>query len=165
MKLIACVDNAWAIGGDGKTLFSISGDLKYFKEKTLGHTVVMGRKTFDSLPDGKPLTGRRNIVLTRDPEFAADGVTVCNNGGELAGLLRGMAEDAYVIGGGEVYRELLPFCDTAYITKVDSKALGADTFMPDLDKTRAWAKTNESEEHEENGLKYRFVTYKKHTIL
>lgn len=124
----------------------------------------MGRKTLDSLPGGRPLSGRTNIVLSREPGFSRDGVRVCNNGGELALLLRDSAADVFVIGGGEVYRELLPFCDTAYITVVDTEA-EADTFLPTLDPASGWQLTDQSPDFEENGLRYRFLTYERHIAL
>ncbi|MBQ3427087.1 MAG: dihydrofolate reductase [Clostridia bacterium] len=161
MKLIACTDRNGGIGKNNLPLFSISGDLRFFKEKTMGHTIIMGRKTLDSLPCGKPLPDRTNIVLSRDPGFARDGVRVCNNSGELALLLRDISGDVYVIGGGEVYRELLPFCDTAYITVVDADA-DADTFLPKLDPSDGWQLTDQSPDHEENGLIYRFLTFERH---
>lgn len=164
MKLIVCTDRNGGIGKNNMPLFSLPGDLKYFKEKTMGHTIVMGRKTLDSLPGGRPLPGRTNIVLSRNPDFSREGVRVCNNGGELALLLRDISNDVYVIGGGEIYRELLPFCDTAYVTVMDAEA-DADTFMPKLDTASGWVLTHESGEHTENGLTYRFLTYKRHRCI
>ena len=160
MKLIACTDRNGGIGKNNMPLFSLPGDLRFFKDKTMGHTIVMGRKTLDSLPGGRPLPGRTNIVLSRDPDFSREGVRVCNNGGELSLLLRGITNDVYVIGGGEVYRELLPFCDTAYITVVDSE-VKADAFLPELDPEKGWFLTEQSPEYEENGLRYRFLTYRR----
>ena len=157
MKLIACIDKKRGIGKNNMPLFSIPGDLRFFKEKTFGNTIVMGRKTLDSLPDGRPLDGRKNIVLSRDPGFSREGVTVCRSIDELTSL---PSDDVYVIGGGEVYRELLPFCDTAYITEVDA-ARDADAFFPDLDPADGWLLTDESDTITENGLRYRFMTYRK----
>ena len=157
MKLIACIDKKRGIGKDNMPLFSIPGDLRYFKEKTLGHTVVMGRKTLDSLPGGRPLAGRENIVLSRDPSFSREGVKVCRSTDELTSL---PSDDIYVIGGGEIYRELLPFCDTAYITEVDAER-DADTFLPNLSPADGWQLLDKSEVFEDAGLRYRFVTYKK----
>ena len=161
MKLIVNVDKNWAIGKGGKLLFHLSRDMRFFKEHTTGAIVVMGRKTLDSLPGGRPLANRKNIVLSRDPKFSRDGVTVCNNGGELAELLRGVKEDIYVIGGESLYCDLLPFCDTAYVTRVDAAAENADAYMVDLDKSEGWSIADESETFEENGVSFRFVTYKR----
>ena len=161
MKLIVNVDKNWAIGKGGKLLFHLSRDMRFFKEHTTNAIVVMGRKTLDSLPGGRPLPNRKNIVLSRDPKFSREGVTVVNNGGELAELLHGVSEDIYVIGGESLYRDLLPFCDTAYITKVDAAADDADAYMVDLDKSGHWSIAEESETFEENGVKFKFVTYKR----
>ena len=161
MKLIVNVDKNWAIGKDGKLLFRLSQDMKFFKAHTVNNIVVMGRKTLDSLPGGRPLTNRTNIVLSKDTSFKRDGVTVCNNGGELALLLRDVTEDVYVIGGQSLYRDLLPFCDTAYVTKVDAAVENADAFMVNLDKSPEWTVCEKSEQMEENGLKFRFFTYKR----
>lgn len=161
MKLIVNVDKNWAIGSSGKLLFHLSQDMSFFKEHTTGAIVVMGRKTLDSLPGGRPLPNRKNIVLSRDPRFSRDGVTVCSNGGELRELLHGVKEDVYVIGGESLYRDLLPFCDTAYVTKVDATAENADAYMVNLDKSRNWKVSDESGTFEEKGVKFRFVTYKR----
>ncbi|MCH5212775.1 MAG: dihydrofolate reductase [Oscillospiraceae bacterium] len=159
MKLIVNVDKNWAIGNSGKLLFPLSQDMKFFKSHTINNIIVMGRKTLDSFPGGKPLANRTNIVLSRNPSFEREGVTVCNNGGELALLLRDVTEDVYVIGGESLYRDLLPFCDTAYVTKVDAKAETADAFMVNLDESPDWVISEESDIMEEKGLKFKFVTY------
>lgn len=161
MKLIVNADKNWAIGSRGKLLFHLSRDMKFFKEHTTGAIVVMGRKTLDSLPGGRPLPNRKNIVLSRDPKFSREGVTVCSNGGELAELLHGVREDIYVIGGESLYRDLLPFCDTAYVTKVDAAADDADAYMVNLDESGSWSIADESETFEEKGVKFKFVTYKR----
>lgn len=161
MNLIVNVDKNWAIGKEGRLLFHLSQDMKFFKAHTTSNIIVMGRKTLDSLPGGKPLPNRTNIVLSRQTDYAPEGVTVCNNGGELALFLREVNEDVYVIGGESVYRELLPFCDTAYVTKVAAAADDADAFMVNLDESPDWRIDEESEELEEKGLKFRFVTYKR----
>ena len=161
LSIIVAKSKNNVIGKDNKLIWHIPEDLKRFKNLTTGHTIIMGRKTLDSLPCGKPLPDRTNIVLSRDPGFARDGVRVCNNSGELALLLRDISGDVYVIGGGEVYRELLPFCDTAYITVVDADA-DADTFLPKLDYSDGWQLADQSPDHEENGLIYRFLTFERH---
>ncbi|MGM9936090.1 MAG: dihydrofolate reductase [Candidatus Ornithomonoglobus sp.] len=161
MNLIVNVDKNWAIGKENKLLFHLSQDMKFFKNHTTNNIIVMGRRTLESFPGSKPLPNRTNIVLSRQPGYAPEGVTVCNNGGELALLLRDVKEEVYIIGGESVYRELLPFCDTAYVTKVDAAADGADAFMVNLDELTDWRVDEESEELEEKGLKFRFVTYKR----
>lgn len=161
MNLIVNADRNWAIGKNGHLLFHISEDMRFFKSRTTGGIVVMGRKTLESLPGSKPLPNRTNIVLSRRIGFAPDGVTVCGNGGELALLLRDARAEVYVIGGESLYRELLPFCDTAYVTRVDAAAEGADAFMVNLDETPGWEIAERSGEREEKGLKFEFITYKR----
>lgn len=148
MKLIVNIDRNGGIGKDGKLLLHIPEDMQRFKSLTMGKTVVMGRKTLESLPGGKPLAGRKNVVLTRNKDFHVDGVTVCHSIDEID-------EDAIVIGGGEIYSLLLDRCDTAYITRTDIDG-GADTFMPKLGSE--WQLT-ECEEKEYKGIKYKFETY------
>lgn len=148
MKLIANADRNWGIGKNGNLLLHIPEDMQRFKAVTMGKTIVMGRKTLESLPGSKPLPGRKNIVLTRNKDFSAEGVTVCHNPEELD-------DDVIVIGGGEIYSLLLDKCDVAYITRVDIDGR-ADTFMPPLGD--GW-ELIESEEKEYEGIKYSFETY------
>ena len=162
MKAIAAVDKNWAIGKDGSLLESIPEDMKFFRETTLGHVVVMGRKTLESFPGKKPLRNRVNIVITRSAAYkpAGEAVTV-RNMDELTAVLSGYdTEEVFVIGGESIYRLLLPLCDTAYITKID-KEYEADAFFPDLDKEAEWKAEPLSEEKEHDGLKYRFYVYRR----
>nr|APO28803.1 Dihydrofolate reductase [uncultured bacterium] len=162
MNIIANVSKNWAIGKNGSLLFHISADMKFFKEHTSGNIVVMGRKTLDSLPGGRPLPNRTNIVITRNEEFSRSNVMVCHSMDELRSLLSGYESGSiYVLGGESLYRDLLPLCDTAYITKVDKDVPDADAFMPDLDNDPGWAIDEVSERFESNGLEYIFVTYKR----
>lgn len=162
MNLIVNVSKNWAIGKDGGLLFHIPADMKFFKEHTTGNVVVMGRKTLDSLPGGKALPNRTNIVLTRSNDFTRENVTVCRSMDELKTVLSGYdSAGIYVIGGESLYRALLPFCDTAFVTKVDKEAPDADTFIPDLDAMPEWTVTDRSEPAEHKGLEYSFVTYKR----
>lgn len=160
MNLIVNVSKNWAIGKENGLLFHISQDMKYFKEHTTGKTVVMGRKTLESLPKGNPLPNRKNIVLTRDENFIKDGVTVYHSIDELLKNI-GIAEsfDTYVMGGESIYRELLPYCSMAFVTKVDEDVEDADAFMVNLDDEPGWEIQEESETFEEKGYKFRFVTY------
>ncbi len=160
MNLIVNVSKNWAIGKENGLLFHISQDMKYFKEHTTGKTVVMGRKTLESLPKGNPLPNRKNIVLTRDENFIKDGVTVYHSIDELLKNI-GIAEsfDTYVMGGESIYRELLPYCSMAFVTKVDEDIEDADAFMVNLDDEPGWEIQEESETFEEKGYKFRFVTY------
>lgn len=158
MKLIVAADRNWAIGKDNDLLCHLPGDLKYFKEKTMGKTVVMGRKTLESLPGGKPLPKRTNIVLTRDVNFQKEGCVIVNGIDEL--LEKYGDDDLMIMGGAEVYTKLLPYCDTCYITEID-KEFEADKFIPNLKEHPDYEKVWESEEQVENGISYRFTEYKR----
>ena len=159
MRLIVAVDEKWGIGKDGGLLCHLPGDLKYFKEKTMEKTLVMGRVTLESLPGGKGLPGRRNIVLTRDDNYFAENAETVSSEDELWSALTGVnPEDVMVIGGGKIYEMLLPFCDKCYVTKI-SGDFNADTFFPDLDEDPNFHGLPVSDEMEENGVKYRFYEY------
>ncbi len=156
LTAIAAVSSSWGIGKNGDLLFNIPEDKKFFRRTTLNHTVIMGRKTLESLPGGKPFKDRNNIVLSRNTDFAPEGVTVCHDVREVLGIIKN--EDAFVVGGGEIYRLMLPYCAKAIITKIDSTP-DADTFFPDLDNSANWTLAEQSEEYEYEDLKYRFCTY------
>ena len=161
MNLIVAADERWGIGKDGGLLAHLPGDMKYFRETTRGKVVVMGRKTLESFPGGQPLKNRRNIVLTRNPEYSVKGAEVVRSPEELLKLLEGSPlEDVYVIGGGEVYRQLLPYCDTVYVTKIDF-AYQADTFFPNLDESPEWELAEESEEQTCFDIEFTFRTYRR----
>ena len=155
MQAIVAVSESWGIGKDNDLLFHISADLKRFRELTAGHTVVMGRKTLESLPGGKGLPKRRNIVLTANPDFTAENAEVVHN---PAQLIFAAGADAFVIGGATVYRQLLSLCDRIYVTKVFA-APEADAFFPDLDADPNWEIAEESEIMEENGIRFQYVDY------
>ena len=157
MNVIAAVDRNWAIGKDGDQLAYISEDLKRFKALTTGHPVILGRKTLATFPGGRPLKGRRNLILSRDSEFTVEGAEVFHS---LESLLAAAPEDAFVIGGASVYEALLDRCDAAYITKVGAE-FPADCWFPDLDARPEWQVEEEGPEREENGLRFRYVTYRK----
>ena len=161
MKLIVAVDKEWGIGKEGKLLTSIPNDMKFFREMTTGHVVVMGRKTLESFPGGKPLRDRVNIVLTRDPDYAKEGVTVVHDTEALKEALQPYPEDeVFVIGGETIYRQLIDACDTAYITKIDH-VFDADAFFPDIDAMPDWQLCNKSEEQTYFNLVYWFTEYRK----
>ena len=157
MNLIVAVDQNWAIGKGGDQLIYIPEDLKRFKALTMGHPVILGRKTLSTFPGGRPLKGRRNLILSRDPDFAPEGAEVYP---DLEALLAAAPEDAFVIGGASVYRDLLDRCDTAYVTKIDA-AFPADCWFPDLDAHPDWEIAEESELLDHEGTAFRYVTYKK----
>ena len=129
MNLIVAVDHNWGIGKNGTMPWHIRADMRYFKEKTLGTTVLMGRKTLLSFPGAKPLPNRENVVLSSRADFAPEGVTVVNSLQEL--LEYKTRDDVFVIGGGSVYKALLPYCKYAYVTKIDA-AYDCDTYFPKM---------------------------------
>ena len=160
MNAIVAVDKNWAIGRDNDLLFSLPTDMKRFRTLTSGGTVLMGRKTLDSFPNGKPLPKRVNIVLTRNSEFAREGaVIVPDYAAALAAAAETEPDKVWVIGGGSVYAALLSQCKRVYLTIVDAVAEGADTFFPNLEELPEWEVESVSEPIEENGLTYRFVDY------
>ncbi len=159
MNLIAAVDQNWAIGNQNRLLVSIPADQKYFREMTTGKVVVLGRRTLESFPNGEPLKNRTNIVMTRNPNFQKNGVKIAHSVSEVLELVKPYpTQDVFVIGGDSVYRELLPYCDTAYITKID-QAFEADAYFPNLDQDPDWELTHESEEGTCFNLEYVFTTY------
>ena len=163
MKLIVAVDEKWGIGKDGDLLKSIPEDMKFFREKTKRAILVMGYNTLLSFPNSKPLPGRLNIVLADKNGLLIPGAVVCDYMVKLAALITNFrSDDVYVIGGGSMYRQLLPFCDTAYITKMRFDG-GADTFIPNIDELSAWTIESESDIRECDGIKYSFVTYRNRT--
>lgn len=161
MKAIVNVDNNWAIGNGDSLLNRIPADMKFFKEKTTGNVVVMGRKTFMTFPGPKALPNRVNIVITSDKGWSAPDVITCHSLDELFEQLeRYDTNTVYVIGGSSIYEQLLPHCDTVYVTKVDS-AKPADKFFPNLDEIGGWQAACESEENEHDGVKFKYIAYKK----
>ena len=158
MVAIVAVAENWGIGKNGDLLFSIHQDMRRFRTLTSSMTVIMGRKTLESLPGGKPLPKRRNIVLSSRME-PAEGVEVARNIEELLSLVADdPAEEIYVIGGGQVYSALLPHCDKVLLTRVYASP-EADAFFPDLDADPAWKVESESELLEEDGLHFRYIDY------
>lgn len=161
MKLILAADRNWAIGKDGDLLCHLPGDLKYFKEKTVGKTVIMGRGTLESLPGKKPLPKRENIVISGNPDYAVPGAVVLHSHEELFDYIRDKdSDEVMVLGGGRVYRELLPYCDTCYITRI-YESFDADTWFVNLDEMSEFEIVWQSELQEENGIQYRFLEYRR----
>jgi dihydrofolate reductase len=160
MIAIAAADRRWGIGFAGGLLADLPGDRAYFREQTLGKTVVMGRRTLESLPGGKPLPARANLVLSRDSSFRADCEILRSLEDFLARLARLDSADVYVAGGAEIYRLLLPYCDACLITKIDA-VLPADSFLADLDADGGFACVWESAPCGENGFSYRFTRYER----
>ena len=160
MNCIVVVDQNWAIGCEGGLLFSLPTDMKRFRSLTVDGTVILGRKTLDSFPGGRPLPRRRNIVITRKVDFDREGCEIVPSPQAALEAAAGTEEEQlWVIGGGSVYTALLPKCKRAFVTRVDAAAPEADTFFPNLDKLPGWEVESVSEPVEENGVTYRFVDY------
>lgn len=161
MNIIVAVDRNWAIGQKGQLLVTIPQDQKMFRDETMGKVIVMGRKTFESLPGGQPLYGRVNVVLTTDRNFQPHGATVCHSLEEALGVLEDYrSEDIFIIGGQSIYEQFLPYCDVAHVTSIDF-AYDADTWFPDLDASPEWEVVAESDEQTYFDLCYLFKMYKK----
>ena len=157
LSAIVAVAPDWGIGDGRGMLYRLPGDLKYFRQVTFGHPVIMGRKTLESFPGGKPLPGRENIVLTRNK-------TVVHSAAALRRLVASRPDETFfVIGGGEIYERLLPDCDTAYVTMVETEPpIAPSIYFPDLSKKRSWEMVSASEPHaEENGAVYRFTLWRR----
>ena len=161
MNIIVAADKNWAIGKNNKLLVSIPQDMKFFRETTTGKVVVMGRKTLESFPGGQPLKKRVNIVLTSDKNYHVNGADIVHSiDALLEELKKYPAEDIYVIGGESIYRQLLPYCDKAYVTKIEH-AYDADTFFPNLDEDPQWRMTKTSDEQTYFDLDYEFTIYER----
>ena len=159
MNLIVAVDKNWAIGYKGKLLISIPEDMKFFRETTTGHTVVMGKNTLLSFPNSKPLKNRNNIVIALEKDFTVEGATTVYSIEEaLEEIKKYDSDDVYVIGGGSIYKQLLPYCDKAYITYIDH-SYSADTFFPNLDEDDNFELVEQSDPVVDNGIEIRFTTY------
>ena len=157
IKAIVHADKEWGIGKGNDMMFSLPKDMKFFRQTTSGHTVVMGGNTLRSFPNQKPLKNRINIVLSRGQ--VRDDCVIVRSYDELKNELKKREnEEIYVIGGGEVYKELLPYCDEALVTKVDAVG-GAEVFFPNLDEHPDFICVHESEPIEDNGNVIRFTTY------
>ncbi|MCH5341441.1 MAG: dihydrofolate reductase [Acetatifactor sp.] len=161
MNIIVAADSNWAIGNKDKLLISIPNDHKHFREETTGKVVVLGRKTLQTFPQGLPLKNRTNIILSRNPDYTVKDATVVHSLEELLEELKKYnTEDVYVIGGESVYRLLLPYCDTAHVTKIDH-AYQADTYFPDLDQDPDWEITADSDELTYFDIPYQFIQYQR----
>ena len=161
MNLIVAVDKNWAIGCNNDLLVSIPADKKFFRTETTGKAIIMGRKTLESFPNGQPLKDRKNIVITRKKDYNAKGVTVVHSIEEALEEVKDFkTEDVYVIGGGEIYEQMLDYCDLAHVTKIDY-AYSADTYFPNLDEHPDWELTGVSDEQTYYDLVYEFCRYER----
>lgn len=160
MNIIAAVDKNWGIGFENKLLVRIPADMRNFKNVTIGKTVIMGRKTLESFPEQKPLNDRTNIVITKK-DLEIEGAVVVHSVEEALGAVSTLrTQEVFVIGGQSIYEQMLPFCDTAYITLIDH-AYAADAYFPNLDINEEWMIAKESEEQTFHDLEYSFVKYKR----
>ena len=156
MEAIVAVYDDWGIGCCGTQPIALSADRKFFREMTRGAMVIVGRKTVADFPGQKPLPGRVNVVLSRN-NTEIPGFTLCNSPEEAVKLAQS-AEKAMVIGGGSIYRQMLPYCDTAYITKVHT-VIPCDTYFPNLDEMDDWYPAETLLSGEENGVSYEMSRY------
>ena len=159
MNLIVAVDNNWAIGLRGGLLVRIPNDHKNFRQETMGKVVVLGRKTLETFPQGMPLGGRTNIILSSNKEYKVKDAYVVHSEEELLEELKKYNDDeVYIIGGSSVYEMMLPYCDTAYVTQIDH-AYEADAYFPNLDLMEDWELTYEGEEQTYFDIAYKFLKY------
>jgi dihydrofolate reductase len=160
MNIIVAADKKNGIGYQGKLLVTIPFDQQLFRKETIGKIVVMGRKTLESLPGGRVLEGRTNIVLTRNPDYTCKGAIICHSVEEvLEQIKQYRSEDVYVIGGESVYREFLPYADRIHLTRIDY-VYEADTFFPEI-SFEEWILTDVSDEQTYFDLVYDFRCYEK----
>ncbi len=156
ISIIVAITRNNAIGRGGDLLFHISEDLKQFKAVTMGHPIIMGRKTFESFPNGA-LPGRRNIVITRQGDYNADGIEVANS---LQAAIDTIIDtnEAFIIGGGEIYNQALPLCSRLYLTEIDSEIADADTFFPEINRDE-WEIFEQSDIKQDprSGVQFRFT--------
>lgn len=164
MNLIAAVDGNWGIGNNCELLQVIPQDMQYFKALTSGTCVVMGRTTFESLPGRQPLAERVNIVLSTTYKHSLPGIIVCASLAELFRYLKQCQKEIYVIGGEAVYRQLMPYCTDAYITKIRQCHI-ADRYFPNLDESPEWECIEEGSWQQYKEWDYRFTRYKNRAVL
>ena len=161
MNLIVAVDENWAIGCKNDLLVRIPADHKFFREETTGKVVVLGRKTLETFPQGLPLKNRTNIILSSNPNFTVKDAIVVHNVEELLEELKKYpSDDVYIIGGESVYKQMLPYCDVAHVTKID-RVYEADAYFPNLDEMEEWQITADSDEQVYFDLTYHFLKYER----
>ncbi|MCH5281623.1 MAG: dihydrofolate reductase [Lachnospiraceae bacterium] len=161
MKFILSADKNWAIGNKNNLLVRIPNDMKNFRTITTGNVIVMGRKTLESFPQGQPLPNRVNLVLSKDASYQVKGaITLTSIEALFEELKKYPDKEVYVVGGGSIYKQLLPYCDQAIVTKID-EAYEADTYFTNLDELDEWKITEESEEQTYFDICYTFVTYER----
>lgn len=157
MNVIVIVDQNWGIGCEGDQLVYLPPDLKRFQNLTSGHPVLLGRKTLETFPGGRPLKNRRNMILSTNEDLEVEGAEVFHS---IAELLAAAPEECFVVGGERVYRQLLPYCDRAFVTKVQ-KSYQADCYFPNLDQDPLWCVEEEQGPFVYEELTYSYATYRK----
>lgn len=161
MNLIVAVDENWAIGNKGELLVRIPADHKMFRQETINKVVVLGRKTLDTFPQAQPLAKRTNIIVTNNPDYKAGDAIIVHSIDELLEEVKKYdTNDVYIIGGASIYEQMLPYCDTAHVTKIDHK-YAADAYFPNLDESPEWEITATSEEQYYFDLTYHFIKYER----
>ncbi|NLL55768.1 MAG: dihydrofolate reductase [Clostridiales bacterium] len=163
MKSIVAVDKHWGIGKNNDLLFDLPTDMKFFRDMTLNKVIVMGSNTLKSFPGGNPLKNRINIVLYPNGEKRSDCIIVESLEELRQELKKYDSDDIFIVGGAMFYKTMLPYCNTAYITKVDADGK-ADVFYENLDKMPNWQCTDSTDNIQENGLVFRFTTYKNNDV-
>lgn len=161
MKAIVNVDRNWGIGNKGELLVHIPADMKMFRNETTGKVVICGRKTLATFPGGKPLKNRVNIILTRNPNFSADGAEIAHDVQEMKKLIAPYdTDDVYVIGGDSIYQLLLPMCDEVIVTKTEA-AFESDAHFHNLDEDPAWECVERGDTETYENLNYHFDRYRR----
>jgi dihydrofolate reductase len=159
MNLIVAVDKNWAIGLRNQLLVRIPADQRFFRTETTGKVVVMGRSTLESFPGGQPLKNRTNIVITKQNEYNVKDTIILHSIEEVFEEVKKYpSSDIYIIGGESIYKQMLPFCDVAYVTKIDY-SYEADTYFPNLDEMSDWKLATKSEEQTYYDLEYTYCKY------
>jgi len=156
---IVAVASDWAIGRQGGLLCHLPADMRHFKEVTMGHSIVMGRKTFDSFPR-RPLPGRQNIVITRNADWQYPGVTVAHSLDDAIAVAH--TDTVFVIGGAQIYEQALPLVDVLHLTCIHARWASADVFFPALDMNE-WQEVNREHHNSDhrNAYEFDFITLKR----
>ncbi|WP_300410862.1 dihydrofolate reductase [Lagierella sp.] len=160
MKAIVAVDKNWGIGKDNEMLISIPDDMKFFVDQTKGKVVLMGRNTLESLPGGRPLKHRKNIVVSKSMEERDNVVVVRSVEEALEEVSKYPPDEIMIIGGDSVYRQFLDYCEECIVTKIDKEFPGVQAFFPNLDEKKDWKLCNETEKCSWEGIEYSFNWYK-----
>lgn len=161
MNCIVAVDENWAIGYKNELLVRIPADQKFFRQETTGKIVVLGRKTLETFPQARPLPNRTNIIVSTKKDYKVKDAIVVHSIEELLEELKKYdTNDVYIIGGDSIYKQMLPYCDTAHVTKID-RAYEADTYFPNLDEMDDWEITADSDEQVYFDLTYHFLKYER----